>query len=250
VVVAAAGSVDHDALVALIEETGPSAGPEPIPLPDGGAIGAATRRVRFLRKDTEQYHLCLGAPGIPRDDERRFALRILDTILGGGASSRLFQEVRERRGLAYAVYSFTSLFAGTGEIGMYLGTRAENLKESVDVLASELDRFLADPATVAELDRARENVKGRVVLALESTSAQMNRLGSSVLAEMPILSVDEVIERIDAVGLDDVSALAAELYRPERLSIAGIGTEEDRFLAALEPLGGGSPAAPTLTPTA
>ena len=122
------------------------------------------RRVRFFAKDTEQYHFCLGGPGLAREDERRFALRVLEGVLGGTSSSRLFQEVRERRGLAYSVFCFSSLYAHTGEVGLYVGTRPENLAEAVATIAAELERFVDDPASAAELDRSRENLKGRMVL--------------------------------------------------------------------------------------
>jgi predicted Zn-dependent peptidase len=235
VVVSAAGSVDHDRLVALVQEAGiERAGASAPAFP--GAPDAQPARVRFFAKDTEQYHVCLGAPGLARDDERRFALRVLDNILGGTSSSRLFQEVREKRGLAYSVYSFQSLYAGTGQIGLYLGTRPDNVGRALRVVADELDRFRAEPATDEELERSKENVKGRVLLALESTTARMNRLGSSVLADMPLLSVDEVEARIDAVTLEDLSELAGELLAPERLSAAGIGGDESTFRAALAPL--------------
>jgi predicted Zn-dependent peptidase len=144
--------------------------------------------------------------------------------------------VREKRGLAYSVYSFEALFAHSGEFGLYLGTRPENVGRALRVVADELDRFRDDPASDEELARSKENVKGRIVLGLESTTARMNRLGSSVLAGLPLLSVDDVIERIDAVTLDDVRALAVELLDPRRLSAAGIGAEPDVFRAALEPI--------------
>lgn len=233
VVVAAAGSVDHDAIVELVrrgEGPGGAAASEP-PAPGPFAPGTI-----FHRKDTEQVHVCLGGRGIARDDERRFALRVLDTILGGTSSSRLFQEVREKRGLAYSVYSFASLYAGTGQIGLYVGTRGDNLREALKVVAAELERFAADPASEQELARAKENVKGRLVLSLESTASRMNRLGGAVLSGLPLLSVDEVLERIDAVGLDDVRGLAAELFVPGALAAAGIGPDEDAFRGALEPL--------------
>ena len=221
---AAAGSIDHDALVELALAADAAALPAataPLapPPPDGLAA-----RMRFIRKDTEQYHVCLGAPGIARDDDRRWALRVLDNVLGGTSSSRLFQEVRERRGLAYSVYSFSALHAGTGQVGLYVGTRPDNVGAAMRVVGTELERFVADPATPEELARSKENVKGRTVLALESTSARMNRLGSSVLAGLPVLSVDEIIEHVDAVTVDDVRELAAELFAPERLSAAGVGT--------------------------
>jgi predicted Zn-dependent peptidase len=195
--------------------------------------------MRFVAKDTEQYHVCLGAPGIPRDDDRRFALRVLDNILGGTSSSRLFQEVREKRGLAYNVYSFQSMYAGTGQVGLYLGTRPDNVVRAMGVVADELERMRDDPASADELARSKENVKGRIVLSLESTTARMNRLGASVLADMPLMSVDEVIERIDAVTLDDIAVLARDLFAPERMSAAGIGSDAAAFRRALEPISPG-----------
>jgi predicted Zn-dependent peptidase len=237
VVIAAAGAVDHDELVALVaERTTELDGAAPaLPVPSTPSLQAPRRR--FERKDTEQYHVCLGGPGISRHDERRFALRVLDTIFGGTSSSRLFQEIRERRGLAYAVYTFTSAYQDTGQVGLYLGTRPENLSEAMSVIGSELMRLQEQPATPEELDRAKENLKGRVVLALESTGARMNRLGSEVLAGAPLLSLDEVVRRIDAVRLDDLARLVDELWAPERLSAAGIGPDEARFEEALSAVG-------------
>jgi predicted Zn-dependent peptidase len=240
VVIAAAGSVDHDALVELARAAErPSETPKqasaaaPAPSPGEPQF---ERRVRFLRKDTEQYHLCLGGRGIARDDERRFALRVLDTVLGGGASSRLFQEVRERRGLAYSVFSFSSLYAAAGEVGLYVGTRPENLTEALAVIAVELERFVREPPQERELARSRENAKGRLALSLESTAARMNRLGGSVLAGLPILAVEEIIARIDAVSVEDVRMLAAELFDAPELSVAAIGPDEDALHTALSPL--------------
>jgi predicted Zn-dependent peptidase len=194
------------------------------------------RAVRFERKDTEQYHVCVGGPGLSRHDGRRYALRVLDTIFGGTSSSRLFQEVRERRGLAYAVYSFTSGYQDTGQVGLYLGTRTDNLADAMSVVVRELSRLREQPASEDELARAKENLKGRVVLALESTGARMNRLGSEILGGGELLSLDEVVERIESVSLTDLEGLVQELWSPERLSLAGIGPDETRFEQAVEPL--------------
>ena len=236
IVIAAAGSVEHEALVELVRgaqersEDGTAARPE-LPAPEFAP------RVEFLEKDTEQYHVCLGGAGIARDDERRFALRVLEGILGGTSSSRLFQEIRERRGLAYSVFCWSNLYAGTGEVGIYLGTRPDNIDAALEVLAGELRRFVEDPASEEELVRSRENLKGRMVLALESTSARMGRLGGSLLAGIPILSADDVIARIDAVGIDDVRELASELFAPERLSLACVGADGAAFERAAAALG-------------
>jgi predicted Zn-dependent peptidase len=250
IVVAAAGSVDHKELVRMIESSVPApptttgavsgSNGNAVPRANGDTYASEPsfqRRVRFLRKDTEQYHVCLGGQGIPRHDERRFALRVLEGVLGGTSSSRLFQEVREKRGLAYSVFSFSNLHAHAGEVGLYVGTRPDNLGEAIATIAQELERFVAEPISEQELTRSRENVKGRIVLALESTAARMNRLGSSVLSEMPILSVDEIIERIDAIDATQVHELASELFVGERLSVAGVGTDEGVFQEALAPLG-------------
>jgi predicted Zn-dependent peptidase len=236
VVVAAAGSVDHDEVVALAEKTlaglrAGATGPRPDAAPAAPAPGLV-----FQVKETEQVHVCLGAPGLDRHDPRRYASRVLDAIFGGLSSSRLFQAVREERGLAYSVYSFSGQFADTGQIGLYVGTRPDNLAQAMEVVAEELGKMRREPATPAELERARENVKARVVLAMESSSARMNRLGASLLYDLPLLDADEIMARVDAVTLEDLKELADELWTPERLSAAGIGPSEDAFRAAVEPV--------------
>ncbi len=236
VVVAASGSIDHEQIVALTraaEDKAERMAPA-VTLAADLEAPVLERRVRFITKETEQYHVTLGGPGIIRDDPRRFALRVLDNILGGTTSSRLFQEVREKRGLAYSVFSFSSSFAHAGQVGLYVGTRPDNVTKAMTVVGEELARFLDSGATSDELDRSRENVKGRILLGLESTSARMNRLGSTVLADMPILGIDELESRSDAVTLEDVLALAQEFYAPAQLSAAGVGADEAAFRAALD----------------
>jgi predicted Zn-dependent peptidase len=231
IVVAAAGNLDHDRIVALVQEAVGDAPHAPVQAP---APAQASPTMRFHAKETEQYHLCLGGRGIARGDERRFALRVLDTVLGGSTSSRLFQEVREKRGLAYSVYSYASQYADTGQVGLYVGTRPDNVAEAMSVIGTELNRLQSDGVTAEELERARDNVKGRTVLSMESSATRMNRLGSSVLMDVPVLTVDEVLARIDAVTLDDVMDLARELWVPEGLSAAGVGADEGTFRSALE----------------
>jgi predicted Zn-dependent peptidase len=240
-VVSAAGSIDHDRLVELTRAAVAGGGPAG----DGAAAGKpepapsdATPTVGFHRKDTEQYHICLGAPGLARGDERRFAMRVLDTVLGGSTSSRLFQEVREKRGLAYAVYSYASQYVDSGQVGLYVGTRPDNVTEAMEVIGNELRRLADEGVTEEELERARENAKGRTTLGMESTSARMNRLGSSLLMDLPLLTLDEILAKIDAVTIDDVSELAATLFDPSRMSAAGVGDTEPKFreaLAAVDP---------------
>ena len=200
------------------------------------APSAISPRASFHEKSTEQYHLCLGAPGIARADERRFALRVLDTLFGGSSSSRLFQEVREKRGLAYSVYSYASHYVDTGQVGLYVGTRPDNVGEAMKVIGAELERVVAEPVSEEELTRAKENVKGRMVLSFESTLTHMNRLGGSLLMDVPLLSLDEMLAAIDAVTVEDVGGLARELFAPGRLSAAGVGSDEEAFRRALEPV--------------
>jgi predicted Zn-dependent peptidase len=161
VVIAAAGAVDHDALVELAASKLPAAtGAGPAPAAVGFALdSSALAQRRFEYKDTEQFHVCLGGVAISRHDPRRYALRVLDTIFGGASSSRLFQEVREKHGLAYSVYSFASGFADTGQLGLYVGTRADNVEAALAVVGTELERVRTDPASDEELARAKENLK-------------------------------------------------------------------------------------------
>jgi predicted Zn-dependent peptidase len=233
IVVAAAGNVTHDRLRELLAAR--------LPATESSARRARKpfARVpppgyRFQRKPTEQYHVCLGAPGISRRDERRFAASLLDSILGGSASSRLFQEIREKRGMAYSVYSFASQYSDSGQIGLYVGTREENLVECFEIVARELADVSAGNVRPGELERAKENLKGRMLLSLESTSNRMSRLGKSVITDTDLLSLDELVERVEAVTAADVAEVAGELLRLDRLSAAGIGPSEARFRTAIE----------------
>jgi predicted Zn-dependent peptidase len=240
VVVGAAGHLEHERIAALAERlvsppTGET-GTEPV-----SADGAA--RLRFYPKDTEQYHICFGAPGIVREDERRYALAVLDSIFGGSTSSRLFREVREKRGLAYAVGSYNDQYTDAGLVATYVGTREDNVEEACAVIGTELERLRSESVSEAELTRARENVKGRLVLSSESTAARMTRISRATLFGLPIESLDEMLAKVDAVGVEDLTELATELYRPERISAACVGRDEERFRAALRPVSEGLVAA-------
>jgi predicted Zn-dependent peptidase len=231
-VLAAAGNVRHERLVELLEQRHERS------WQGNGLHRKPLRRlsppaVRFLKKDTEQYHVCLGAPGLARFDERRFAGSMLDAILGGSASSRLFQEIREKRGMAYSVYTYASQYAETGQIGLYVGTRAEHLVECLEIAIAELTDVAAGNVSREELARAKENLKVRLYLGLESTSNRMTRLGRSVVSEMPILSIPEIVKRTQAVQAGEVAELARDLLAPDELSVAGIGPSESLFRDAV-----------------
>jgi predicted Zn-dependent peptidase len=233
IVLAAAGNVSHERLVELFAGRRPGRdGTRPAPR------RALVRRpagpgYRFLRRRTEQYHVVLAAPGIAREDESRYAVALLDAILGGSASSRLFQEIRELRGMAYSVYTFGSQYAETGQVGIYVGTREDNLDECLAVIAAEVEDVAAGNLRAGELDRAKENLEGRLLLSLESTSNRMSRLGKALVTDVELVSVEETLRRVRSVSEADVADAARSLFAPSRLSAAGIGPREGRFRRAV-----------------
>jgi predicted Zn-dependent peptidase len=234
-VVAAAGHLEHARIVELAEHhLGAPEGANG--LPRGPRIANGAARASFYEKETEQYHICLGAPGISRGDERRFALGVIDAIFGGSTSSRLFREVREKRGLAYSVGSYTEQYVDAGMIAMYVGTRSENVEEALEIIGGELRALSDHGVDEEELGRAKENVKGRMVLGLESTAARMARCGRAILFDVPLLSLDEMLARVDAVSAEDLVRLASELYDPARFSAACVGPDEKFFRSALAPV--------------
>lgn len=230
-VVAAAGSIDHEELQArLLEKRSSGEGADLQREPAMPTVGV---RRHFLSKETEQMHVCVGGIGLARADERRYQLSVLDSLFGGSLSSRLFQEVREKRGLVYSVYSFSSLYQETGLTGLYFGCRPERLEAVMETVGRELVRLVGELVPEEELHRAKEHLKGRMILGLESTSSRMTRLGKGVITDTEILTLDELAARIDAVTSEQVQELAAEVYRPAALSVVGIGADESRFTGAV-----------------
>jgi predicted Zn-dependent peptidase len=234
VVLGAAGLLDHDRIVEMAERleapASNGAGPRPSEAP------APTGRLRFYEKDTEQYHICFGAPGITRYDDRRYALSVLDAVFGGSTSSRLFREVREKRGLAYAVGSYDEQYTDSGLVAAYVGTREDNVEEACAIIGAELQRIREEPVSEEELARAKESIKGRLALSSESTAARMTRISRATLFDRPIETLDEMLAKVDAVELGDLTELADELYAAERLSAACVGGEQACFRKALAPV--------------
>ena len=245
-VVAAAGNVDHDAMVAGVRAAfGPAlsgfgaaepAGPR---LRGSGGLWdgygpAAGTGVKLVSRSIEQANLVLGCEGLARTDDRRFALGVLNAALGGGMSSRLFQEVREKRGLAYSVYSFTAQHADTGLWGVYVGCLPSKADEVLSICTDELAKIIADGLSDAELDRGKGQVRGGIVLGLEDPSSRMTRLGKSELVYPRLEPLDELISAIDAVTHDDVRAIAEEvLTRPKTLAVVGPFDNPDAFSGAV-----------------
>ncbi|CAM5531961.1 putative zinc protease [Streptomyces spiroverticillatus] len=238
-VVAAAGNVDHAKVVRQVrkafEQAGALGRPDATPVaPRAGARTLRTSgRVELLNRKTEQAHVVLGMPGLARNDERRWALGVLNTALGGGMSSRLFQEVREKRGLAYSVYSYTSGFADCGLFGVYAGCRPSQVHDVLKICRDELDKVAADGLTDDEIRRAVGQLSGSTVLGLEDTGAIMNRIGKSELAWGEHMSVTDMLTRISEVTPDEVREVARDILG-QRPSLSVIGPLKDKQAARLD----------------
>ncbi len=230
-VVAAAGNLDHDEVVAMVRNAFRDDGSAaPAPLREVSSPPPMVAGAVIDDRPTEQAHLVLGAPGLARDDDRRYALSVLNNALGGGMSSRLFQEVRERRGLAYSVYSYSSHHADTGVFGVYAGCSPSKIDEVLGLVREELDSVASKGITAAELIRAKGQMRGSLVLGLEDTGAQMSRIGKAELVHGEIQPVEALLARIEAVTLDDVLAVAGDVLR-RPLSLGVIGPFADRDFA-------------------
>jgi predicted Zn-dependent peptidase len=242
-VVAAAGSLDHERVVELTRAAFGSlvsgdVAPVPPRLTGGVAHGAGGvsngTGVRLLSRPVEQANLVLGSAGLARTDPRRFALGVLNAALGGGMSSRLFQEVREKRGLAYSVYSFSSQHADTGEWGVYAGCLPAKTEEVLAICREEIAKVIESGLTDEELDRGKGQLRGSIVLGLEDPSSRMSRLGKSELVYPRLEPVDEILAEIDAVTHDQVRDVAAQILGQQMaLAVVGPFDDDDAFTAAL-----------------
>jgi predicted Zn-dependent peptidase len=226
-VVAVAGNVDHAKVVRLVSkafgDTLAMSGAVPARARVGGRAPASRHGVAsVVRRPTEQAHLVLGMPALARSDERRFALGVLNGALGGGMSSRLFQEVREKRGLAYSVYSYAAHHAETGLFGVYAGCQPARVREVLDICRTQLAAVAGSGITAEELVRGKGQLAGSLVLGLEDTGSRMSRLGKAELVYGELLTVDEILARIDAVTLDDVRDVARSVLSA-RPTLAVIG---------------------------
>jgi predicted Zn-dependent peptidase len=225
-VVAVAGNLDHNTVVSQVRKSfdrffGEAAAPlERRASAPAAPVAPATTVVR--QKDTEQAHIVYGCEALGRRDERRFALGVLNNCLGGGMSSRLFQEIREKRGLAYSVYSYTSQFADSGIFAVYAGCAPGKVDELLTLIKAELAEVAVNGLTEAEVRRGKGMMKGALVLGLEDTGSRMSRLGKGEMLYGDLLSVDELLERVNSVTVDDVKSMAAEiLSKPMTLAVVG-----------------------------
>lgn len=221
ILISAAGNLDHQRIVDLVrdgfEKIGPGNGfPERTAPPIRSVTG-------IYQRDLEQEHLCINTPGIAISDPRRFAFSVLNTILGGNMSSRLFQEIRERRGLAYSVYSFASSYMDSGLFGLYAGVSPENTELTLNLMHQQLDRLQAKPVGDDELADAKEFIKGNLLLAAESNDNQMVRLAQNEINFGKYIPVSDVVAQIDAVQTADVQTLANDLFGDQRYSLTLLG---------------------------
>jgi predicted Zn-dependent peptidase len=228
------GKLDTDELERMVEEkfTG-----LPVGEPFARKIRPTPPESRFYYKfkETEQYHVAMGSMGLPASSEDRFAMSALNNVFGGGMSSRLFQEVREKRGLAYAVYSYHHGYSDAGAIKMYVGSTTGHVEEAVKVISEQLDRIREEPVTEEELQRTKEQLKSATILALESTAARMTRIGRSIITGAELLTPEEISDRIDAVTADEIKRLANDHLKLDDMYLAAVGPKEldlGRYLAA------------------
>jgi predicted Zn-dependent peptidase len=231
IVVAAAGRLDHDAVVERVQ---------------GGRLDGAgvrpsrvvsaprpPRRLYVMERPTEQAHLVWGVPGLRRDDRDRHAMAVLNHVLGGGMASRLFQEIREKRGLAYSVYSYRSGYQETGMLAVYAGTAPNQAHRVLDLLDTEVDRLVREGTiTGRELDNAKGAMKGGLALGLESSSSRMTRLGRSELTLGEVPTIDEMVADIERVTLDDVARVVDRVLRTTAPVLAVVGPFAERDFAA------------------
>jgi predicted Zn-dependent peptidase len=235
ILVAAAGNVDHESLVRMFREMFESiekGGPDPRASVSPRARGGVATHY----KDLEQVHICLGGDGPPLNSEKRFPCAILNTILGGNMSSRLFQEIRERRGLAYSVYSFVSSYMDTGVFGVYLATERQNVNPSLKTIQAEVKRILAGDIAPADLEAAKEHLVGSIYLSSESADSRMMRIAKNELVFERYVSFEELAERLEKVTIDDVVRVTQEIFRDGRISLTTLGpcTNDEVDLGCLE----------------
>lgn len=225
VVISAAGRI---CWAELVDKLAPMFSASPITLPPTAEESPVSQAaIVNQEKDTEQVQICLGVPGLKQEDDRLYPLYILNNVLGGGVSSRLFQEIREQRGLAYSVYSYHTAYRDSGLFGIYAGTSPSNRDQVVDLIVQEIKKLCQEGISIEELRRSQEQIKGNLYLNLESVSNRMTRLGKSEICFNRIIGPEEIIARTSEVTREQVAQLAAELFVPARFVLTTIGPTKE-----------------------
>ena len=227
IVIAVAGNFEEERLFALIQQYFSD-------MRQGEAVSFDFPEYRetgfncaYKQKDTEQSHVCLGMPGYGMDDERNYYLNVLNNVFGGSMSSRLFQSIREERGLAYSIYSYPSPYSDTGMFGIYLGTNPANCEEAAKVILEQIHLLKEKGITPEEFEQGKEQLKASYILGQENTASRMVSLGKSMTLLRHAYSEREMIERIDRITLEDVNSIIPEVFQPEKLSVAMIGKKDE-----------------------
>lgn len=236
-VITAAGGLDHDVVCELVLDALRAAGwqldAEAAPVDRRGterAVITGTSGLHVVKRPVEQANIIMGCPTIVATDDRRFVMSVLNAVLGGGMSSRLFQEIREKRGLVYSTYSFTAAYADAGYFGMYAGCTPSKVRQVLELLGLELDKLAKEGITDEELRKAVGQLSGGIVLALEDTGSRMSRLGRAELVSGEFQDIDETLARIKAVTVEDVQDLARELAAaPRTITVVGPFEETETF---------------------
>ncbi|HZB27813.1 MAG TPA: pitrilysin family protein, partial [Gemmatimonadales bacterium] len=226
-VIAAAGNVNHDQLLTVLEREGwfegssrelPRNGVTPAPAVRGGSC--------IEHRETAQTHIVFGTDTFPLRDPRRFPLAILTNVFGGGMSSRLFQRVREELGLAYAIFAYKHFYQGSGQLGVYIGTQSSTADQAVDTIRSEYDRLAGEGLPQAELINGKQQLKGQIMLSLESPGARMARLAGFTLYDDRYRPLDDMLAEIDRITPEQVTEVAREFFAPERQTVLRLGPEK------------------------
>lgn len=234
-IISIAGNIDHDVAVKMIVDSlkgtdWDKSGVKPLEPRTSKPLPTVGSGIKIVKKDTEQAHIVWGVPGLDRHDEKRYIIAVLSAAVGGGMSSRLFQEIREKRGLVYTVYSFAHHYTGTGIFGVYAGTTKEKVNEVVEIIKKELAEVAANGITEEELERGKGALRGGLVLGLEETNARMTRIAKGELLYGEYMSLDDTLSKIDAVSVEDIKALAAQLFTQKALlCVVGSFNDQDQF---------------------
>ncbi len=230
IIISAAGNLSHEEVIDEVAKRF-----EHLKGTDSGSdksFFVPERKVSYHFRDLEQVHLCLGTSGYSQEDDQRYPLYVLNTVLGGSMSSRLFQEIRENRGLAYSVFSFTSSFLDTGMFGLYLGTTKENINEALSIVMRELNRCTKEKVGGAELTDAKEQLKGNMLLSLESTDSRMSRLARSEIYYDKYIQIEDIIEKVDAVNAVEVQQAAEDIFKDELFTFTFLGPIKEKDISS------------------
>jgi len=222
VIIAAAGRVDHNAVVALVEAAFASVAPgvidrQALPLPQ------IVKRVALQEKELEQAHICLGISALPHNHERRYEALLLNALLGGSMSSRLFQEIREKRGLVYSIYSYLSAYSDVGALTIYAGTGRDNVPQVIGLILAEMQKIAHGSLTEKELSATKEQLKGNILLSLESSDNRMSKLAKNEIYHGSYQSLDEIEQGLAAVTMDSFAALGAQIVQDDQLNLVILG---------------------------